>query len=264
MIKNFEENKESILYYFTRYEEDEGEELKNKFLQYFEEKEKEPLKDEGLLAILDDIIEKSEPEAKIILPLKQKAKEYFNEINKLKALKEPFDQFNFSLGSDSKFKLSSFMTNCVLRVSNCLKNKDYTYISYLINNICALKEYLTEEQAINNSLTDILKLLNEALHSEYKKYTKNIEKCVSTKLELEEIEEYFTHITQVKQADELIDKYFTESKPPYSDAYIKFLSAQFDNLYEQFQKLEIEDKDIIEILEKIKIVLPKLKPLEKL
>ena len=29
MIKNFEDNKESILYYFTRYDEDEGEELKN-------------------------------------------------------------------------------------------------------------------------------------------------------------------------------------------------------------------------------------------
>ncbi|CAF1185261.1 unnamed protein product [Adineta steineri] len=254
LIHNIHDHISTFSYIFTKYPPNERDTIHATLIHVGETLNETEKADTCFLKVLQDMIEKTQSCVIALDPITDNPKSIFDNLQPSKAIRNPDEVFKFSITERSNATLKEQVTKHRLSIISAMKQSDYLFIKYKLDQLKYLNEILHEDyisQIYNDCIRDIIKHLSK----EYEEGISDMNRCLmnQTILNNEDVHRYQKCIDHFKQLEELRESHLRK-EVVYSDAFILYLNQQIDAMLIDLTEKEIDDFSVKLSLDKIKLL----------
>ncbi len=262
MIKNFDANVNAISYIFNKYEKSKIENTKTKIVDLFENLNSEEKRDPFFCCLFEDMVRKIDNEEIIFLdPLKDNPKHILNKFIESKKIKNPEDNFRFSICDKSLLAIKDQLHIHEQFVKTALLSKNYELLNYKLSEINKLYSIL-ERNFIKEAYKNSRKILLKGIETDLNQIKYSFNKCLQDYNSLTEndINEYkdllneFQNNIESKMKSHIDKSYASGELNENLESQINILFHKSINEGSTFALKTIDEEILKARLKKIKII----------
>ena len=208
----------------------------------------------GLIALLTDMIKKTEKDPHALDPLTDDPRELLHELTDSYFIDRLEDVFQPIVSEKSRALVQEQVRKDQLRIICATKRADYLLIKYKLDQLKHLDDLLAQE-FITKSYDESLRHLREHLSNEYQKATASIDRWLTDQalLRSEEIRHYHACMVHATVAEQLLGIHLGKDVVR-SERLLEHLNHKVDTIVTELGETEIDDSSLKQRLDKLKLL----------
>ncbi|CAF3144286.1 unnamed protein product [Rotaria sp. Silwood2] len=200
--------------------------------------------DSAFMAVLMDMIEKTEDRAFKIDPIKDNPKELIQQLRRIKGIQHPEEVFRFSMSGETRATIDKHVQRDRFGISYAMKNKNNKLLSYYLNDLKILKDLIKKydiPEAYKQSISSISESIRQYCAEEEEKFNRVMTSRNGLKEDIRDYQACVEYLQQIQLTKEYIE--------PSLAAPETLMQKITSRLEERMRTLQKEDLDspLIEI-----------------
>ncbi|CAM2727660.1 unnamed protein product [Rotaria socialis] len=210
--------------------------------------------DKSFMNLFRDMLQKTERHPLVLNPLRDKPRDFLNELITSATIQHPDEVFQFSIAEKSKTIVQQQLKNYQLTLMSTIKRSEYPLIKYYLDQMKRLNKLLKEDY-IEQIYSACIQQLKKHLCEEYREGTLKLSRCLMHQIFVtdSDIKQYQTYINHAQSAEEL-RKDHLDNEVVHSSAFVQHLNQQVNQMNDDLREKEIDDSSVKVNLDKIQLV----------